>query len=136
MNNFELIEHTADTGVSARGNTLAEAFANAACGLFHIITNISKVRALESRKVTVTAPDIDTLLFNWLNELIYIFEMDHMLFSRFDVTDLKDNSLNAICHGEKYDPAIHELKLGVKSATFHKLEVDRERNRVQVIFDV
>jgi SHS2 domain-containing protein len=134
--NYRLIEHTADIGVEARGVTLADAFANAASGLFSIITDVSKVRGLETRTVSVTAPDIETLLFNWLNELIYIFEVQHMLFCRFEVRKLTDNLLEAVCEGEKYDPAVHELRLGVKSATFHKLEVDRAGNRVQVIFDV
>lgn len=136
MKNFELIEHTADTGVVARGTTLAEAFANAACGLFSIITDISNVGPKESRGVEVTAPDIETLLFNWLNELIFIFEVEHMLFSKFEVTELRDGLLRAVCTGEKYTPGVHELKLGVKSATMHMLEVDRASNRVRVIFDV
>ena len=136
MKGFELIEHTADIGVVATGDTLAEAFASAACGLFSIITDISKVRESESRIVVVKAADIEILLFNWMNELVYIFDVYHLLFSRFDVVELTDASLKATCYGEKYDPAVHELKLGVKSATFHMLEVDRAKNRVQLIFDV
>jgi len=136
MKGFELIEHTADIGVVAAGGTLAEAFANAACGLFSIITDISKVRELESRIVKVKAADIESLLFNWMNELVYIFDVYHLLFSRFDVVELTDGSLKATCYGEKYDPAVHELKLGVKSATFHMLEVDRAEKKVQVIFDI
>jgi SHS2 domain-containing protein len=133
---FELIEHTADIGVVAAGGTMAEAFANAACGLFSIITDLAQVRESEFRIVEVKAADIECLLFNWMNELIYIFDVYHLLFSRFDVAELTDGSLKATCYGEKYDPAVHELKLGVKSATFHKLEVDRAENRVQVIFDI
>jgi SHS2 domain-containing protein len=133
---FELIEHTADIGVVAAGGTLQEAFANAARGLFSIITDISNVRESESRIVEVKAADIECLLFNWMNELVYIFDVYYMLFSRFDVAELTDGSLKATCYGEKYDPAVHELKLGVKSATFHMLEVDRVKSRVQVIFDV
>jgi SHS2 domain-containing protein len=133
---FELIEHTADIGIKASGNSLPEAFSYAASGLFSIITGLSKVREVESRVVEVTAPDIETLLFNWINELIYIFDVDHMLFCRFEVTGLNDNSLKAVCYGEKYDPVIHKLHMGVKSATFHTLEVDRSSNSVRVILDV
>ncbi len=136
MKGFELIEHTADIGVVAAGNTLAEAFANAACGLFSVITDVSKVRESESRDVEVKAADIESLLFNWMNELVYLFDVYHLLFCRFVVTELTDGLLKATCYGEKYDPAVHELKLGVKSATFHMLEVDRAENRVQVILDI
>lgn len=133
---FELIEHTADTGVAACGNSLPEAFANAAAGMFSIITDISRVEELEHRDVEVSAPDMETLLFNWLNELLFIFDVDHMLFSRFEVIELGDNHLKAVCCGEKYNPQKHDLYKGVKSATMHMIKVDRKENRVQVILDI
>ncbi|MBN1375542.1 MAG: archease [Dehalococcoidia bacterium] len=133
---FEIIEHTADTGIAASGATLSEAFASAAAGLFSIITDMSKVREAQSRLVEVSGPDIEVLLFNWMNELIYIFDVDHMLFNRFEVTALGDTLLKAVCYGEKYDPDVHDLLKDVKSATLHKLEVDRTKNKVRVILDV
>ncbi len=136
MKRFQLIEHTADTGLVAYGNSLAEAFANAAYGLFSIMAELDQVREIESRLVTVSADDADSLLFNWLNDLIYIFDVEHLLFSRFDIAEFTERSLKANCWGERYDPARHELKLGVKSATYYMLEVDGEKNTVQAIFDV
>jgi SHS2 domain-containing protein len=41
-----------------------------------------------------------------------------------------------VCYGERYDPARHRLKTGIKSATYHMLEVDAEKHRVRVIFDI
>ncbi len=136
MKRFQLIEHTADTGLVACGHSLAEAFANAAYGLFSIITELNRVREVKSRPVAVTAGDVEELLFNWMNELIYVFEVEHLLFKRFDIPELTEHNLKATVWGETYDPSRHQLKLGVKSATYHMLEVDGEKNRVQVIFDV
>ncbi len=136
MKRFQLIEHTADTGLVAHGSSLAEAFANAAYGLFSIIAELNKVRGSESRPVAVSAEDVEGLLFNWLNHLIYIFEVEYLLFKRFDITEFTEHNLKATCWGETYNPSRHQLKLGVKSATYYMLKVDRERNRVQVIFDV
>jgi SHS2 domain-containing protein len=133
---FRLIEHTADIGLVAYGKSLAEAFANAAYGLFSLIVEPNKVKEKESRKVTVQAQDTESLLFNWINELIYIFEVERLLFKRFNITEFTGQSLEATCWGEKYDPSRHQLKTGVKSATYHMLKVDGEKNRVQVIFDV
>jgi len=133
---FRLIEHTADIGLVAYGKSLAEAFANAAYGLFSLIVEPNKVKEKESRKVTVQAQDAEGLLFNWINELIYIFEVERLLFKSFDITEFTGQSLEATCWGEKYDPSRHQLKTGVKSATYHMLKVDGEKNRVQVIFDV
>jgi len=136
MKRFHLIEHTADTGIVAHGNSLAEAFTNVAYGLFTIITEIESVDEINSREVAVDAGDVEELLFNWLNELIYIFEVEHLLLKGFDISELTDIHLKANCWGEPYDASRHQLKTGVKSATYHMLEVDREKNRVRVIFDV
>ena len=136
MKRFQLIEHTADTGLVAYGSSLAEAFANAAYGLFSIIAEISKVKEAESYPVEISADDNESLLFNWLNHLIYIFDVEHFLFRRFDISKLTTKKLKAICLGEKYDPSRHQLKTGVKSATYHMLKVDEGKNQVQVIFDV
>lgn len=136
MKRFELIEHTADTGLVAYGNSLAEAFANAAYGLFSIITELNPVREAQSRPVAVSAGDVEELLFNWMNQLIYVFEVEYLLFKRFDITEFTEHNLEATCWGERYHPSRHELKLGVKSATYHMLNVDKEKNEVRVIFDV
>ena len=133
---FELIEHTADIGLIAYGETLAEAFANAAYGMFTIIAGLDAVRETESRRVEITEDDWEGLLFEWLNSLIYFFDVEMTLFKRFDIIDLDGSILKAICYGEKYDPSRHHLKTGIKSATYHMLVVDREKNQVQVIFDI
>jgi SHS2 domain-containing protein len=133
---FKLIEHTADVGLIAYGETLAEAFANAAYGMFSIMAELDTVREEESRRVEITGDDLDALLFEWLNYLIYLFDAEMILFKRFDIMDFEGCRLRAVCHGEKYDPSRHQLKTGVKSATYHMLGVDREKNQVRVIFDI
>ena len=136
MKRYKLIEHTADTGLIAYGNSLAEAFGNAAYGMFSIIAELDRVRENETRRLEVNSNDLEGLLFEWLNRLLYYFDVDMLLFKRFKVNILTENRLKAICYGEKYDPSRHRLKTGVKSATYHMLKVDGVRNEVQVIFDV
>ena len=136
MKRFRLIEHTADVGLVAYGNSLAEAFGNAACGLFSIITDLRTVRQEESRQIEISEEDSETLLFEWLNSLVYLFDVELLLFKRFDILYFDSRRLTAVCHGEKYDPSRHHTKLGVKAATYHMLEVDGGRNQVRVIFDV
>ena len=136
MKRFELIEHTADVGLVAYGRTLAEAFANAGYGMFSIIAELKTVKEVESRRLEISEDDLEALLFEWLNSLIYFFDVEMILFKRFDIIDLEGSRLTAVCYGEKYDPSRHHLKTGVKSATYHMLKVDREKNQVQVIFDI
>ena len=136
MKRFRLIEHTADIGLVAYGRSLAEAFANAAYGLFSIIAELKTVKEIESRHLELNEEDTEALLFEWLNRLIYLFDVEMLLFKRFEIRDFDGHGLKATCYGEKYDPSRHQLKIGVKAATYHMLKVDRERNQVQVIFDV
>jgi SHS2 domain-containing protein len=136
LKRYKLIEHTADTGLIAYGDSLAGAFANAAYGMFSIITEPNKVREIVTRRFEVCSNDLEGLLFEWLNRLLYYFDVDLLLFKRFEITLLPKNRLEAICYGEKYDPSHHRLKTGIKSATYHMLKVDIGKNEVQVIFDV
>ena len=136
MKRYRFIEHTADIGLIAYGSTLAEAFGNAAYGMFSIIAELGTVRETESRQLEVNDNDLEGLLFEWLNSLIYFFDVEMLLLKRFEISNLAENRLKAICYGEKYNPSRHQLKTGVKSATYHMLKVDREKNEVQVIFDI
>jgi SHS2 domain-containing protein len=136
LKRYRLIEHTADVGLIAYGSTLAEAFGNAAYGMFSIIAELGTVRETESRQLEVNDNDLEGLLFEWLNSLIYFFDVEMLLLKRFEISNLAENRLKAICYGEKYNPSRHQLKTGVKSATYHMLKVDRDKNEVQVIFDI
>jgi len=133
---FRIIEHTADIGLVAYGSSLAEAFASAAYGLFSIIAELDNVREKEARTVDIREDGAEALLFEWLNQLIYIFNVESLLFRRFEITEFNRRRLRASCRGEKYDPARHRLKTDVKAATYHLLEVAEKKNRVQVIFDI
>ncbi len=136
MKRFEMIEHTADIGLTAYGQNLGEAFSNAAYGLFSIITDIRKVRKVESRTVELKEKNPEDLLFAWLNHLIYLFDAEQLMFKQCDIQEFDGHKIKAICYGEKADLARHPMKLGVKAATYHMLEVDPKKNQVQVIFDI
>ena len=134
---FEIIDHTADVGIVAYGASIAEAFANAARGLFSLITDTDDIAETEYRDIEVTAPDRESLLVAWLNELIYLFDAENMLFRRFDISDLGTTRLKARAYGEVADSSRHRLKMGVKAATYHMLDVSSsDGSRVQVLFDV
>ena len=135
---FEFIEHTADIGLVAYGADMKQVFANAARGLFSLITELDAVSEKKKRDIQVSAPDREALLVNWLNELIYLFEAKGILFNRFEITNITDGELKAIAYGEKINLAKHELKTQVKAATYHLLKIEQKDDgwRAQVIFDV
>jgi len=86
----------------------------------------------------VTADNREELLVAWLSELIYLFEVEGVLFSRFDIAGLGEKKLKAACFGERIDPRRHDIKTGVKAATYHMLRVEQGEDgcRVQVLFDI
>ena len=135
--NFEIIDHTADVGIIAHGVDMKQAFANAATGLFSLITDLDIVKETLCRDIEVTATDKESLLVEWLNELIYRFDTENIIFKRFDITELNDTRLKGRSYGEKVDNSRHELKTGVKAATYHMLKVDKNDGcKVQVLFDI
>jgi len=134
---FEFIDHTADVGVIAYGADIRQAFANAARALFSLIIDLDNVAEMMHRDIELTAPDQESLLVEWLNELIYLFDAEHILFKRFDITQLNHTRLKARNYGEKVDKSKHQLKTGVKAATYHMLKVDKSNGcQVQVLFDI
>jgi len=135
---FEFIDHTADIGITAYGADMKQIFANAARGLFSIITNLDNVASTKKLDIQVIAPDREALLLQWLNELIYLFETRKMLFSRFEITVITDTELKAKAFGEKINLKKHELKTQVKATTYHMLKIEQNELgwTAQVIFDV
>ncbi len=134
---FEIINHTADVGIIAYGADMNQAFANAARALFSLITELDSVAEALYRDIELAAPDQESLLVAWLNELIYLFDTELIIFKRFDITELSHTQLKARGYGEKVDSAKHTLKTGVKAATYHMLKVEQNNGgKVQVLFDI
>ncbi len=134
---FEIFDHTADVGIIAYGADLRQAFANAARALFSLITELDDVEEVTHRDMELAASDEESLLVAWLNELVYRFDTEGIIFKRFDITQLNNTHLKARGYGEKVDSSRHKLKTGVKAATYHMLKVEKNDGfRVQVLFDI
>ena len=138
MKRFKILEHTADTGIIVYGKDLKEVFTNATEGLFSIITELDKVREVVSRRVSINTNDRESLLFKWLNELVYLFDSEGLLVKRSDIKELKAGSLKATVHGEIFDSARHKLKAEVKAATYHMLKIEKYNGSLKatVLFDI
>ena len=134
---FEIVNHTADVGIIAYGADIEQAFANAARALFSLITELDDVAEVVHRDTELIAPDEESLLVEWLNELIYLFDAENIIFKRFDISRLDNTQLKARSYGEKVDSSKHRLKTGVKAATYHMLKIDKgDGCKVQVLFDI
>ena len=134
MQHFQEIEHTADWAFRAHGRDLAQLFANAARGMFELQGSTKSGETSVARGVAVSGVDRETLLVNWLNELLYLQETQHETYSHFEIMEISDTHLRACVHGR---PSRPEGKL-IKAVTFHDLEVRRSEDgwEAAIVVDV
>ena len=119
---YKFIEHTADVGIEAWGDSLSEAFENAALGIFEIMTDTSKVEQTEKREFEVESEDKQSLLYDFLENFLVLRDSQGLMFSRFRVS-IEGNKLKAEAWGEEFDSEKHESKSEVKAITYHRMEV-------------
>lgn len=137
---FEFIEHTADIAARLQGDTVGALFEAAAAALTDAITDPAAIRRTESFTVTLDASDLDILLVDWLEELLYKFETDGVLVGESVVAIQSGDRviLNAHIRGERRDEARHPIKVLVKAVTFHGLHVAKTDSGYEatVVFDI
>jgi len=135
---WELFPHVADMGVRGIGNTLEEAFAEAGLAVTAIVCEPQRVNARETVEIRCEAPDVEMLLVDWLNALIYEMAVRGMLFGRFEV-HIAGGTLSATLFGEPVDRSRHQPAVEVKGATYTALDVHKEADGrwiVQCVVDV
>ena len=134
----ETFEHTADLGLRIRAADLDTLFVEAATALFEVIVDgLDTVRPERRVDVKLSGGDREYLLFDWLKALLYHFDADHLLFSRFEVR-LADGGLTGKAWGEPLDRSRHELSHEVKAITYHGLRVEQTAGgwEAEVIVDI
>ena len=140
MEKFRFLEHTADAMFEAFGSSLNELFENAALAVEEIQVNTKTVQPTETRIITLKSDTIEMLLFDFLQEIIYLKDAEEILFSQFkvEIEQNKHCSLIAKCSGEKINPQKHELNVDAKAVTMHQFEVKKENNiwKAHVIIDI
>ena len=134
---YETFEHGADIGIRGFGRTAAEAFENAAVALFSVMVKVHAVETNEKRTIAVSAPDQELLLVEWLNALLSLSDIEHIVFSKFNV-NIEGASLTGTAWGERFDRERHEPNVEIKGATYHMLKVKEADGRfvAQCVVDV
>ncbi len=136
---YETFEHTADLGLRVRAADLDGLFAEAGRGLFSlIVANLDSVLPVEEVSLGVVGEELDYLLFDWLNELLYLFETRRLVLVVFNV-QVSGASVQATARGETFDPTRHQPEHEVKAITYHELKVVEEADGsclAEVIVDI
>jgi SHS2 domain-containing protein len=128
----------ADLLVEAAGETLGEAFANLALGMFNAMTPIGDIAEEEEFVVEAQGDDLESLLFNFMDEFLYLNDVEFLVPRRMEVSvDEKSFHAEALCVGERFSRDTHETGIAVKAVTYHMMEIKHVDGgyRVRMVFD-
>ena len=140
MGTIIMFDHTADVGLRVRGDSLNDLFQTAAEGLFdYIVVNRKDIRLDDVQKVSMHGESLAELLADWLSELIFRSEIQHVVYGAFEVqVDEEMLRLDATIRGERIDTSRHVLDHEVKAVTRHGLVLEREGEgwKAELILDI
>lgn len=147
-NGYEYFDVTADIGFYAYGSSLEEAYENAGIAMFNVITDIKKVKKEETREFEVVSEDLVSLLYDYLDELLFLQDTEFLFFSDFKIniekivdeesSNLENYKLSCFAYGEEINWDVHTPKAEVKAITFHKMDVKEENGtfKLRAILDL
>jgi len=139
---YEYLEHTADVKFLAYGKTLEEVFENSALAMFNVMIDTRKISGELVKDFFLKSPDLESLIVDWLSEHLYLFEVDEIVFSKFNVDRIrKENceySITSRASGEKFYPNSHPFETEIKAVTYNQLKVEKIEDgwKVQVVLDI
>jgi SHS2 domain-containing protein len=135
---YEQFPHTADIGVKVYGSSLKELFENAAFAMFDIIADLEGLKSSVEQAVEIEGKNYEELLVAWLDELLYNFYTKGIIYFRFEIEDLKTDSLKAKVYGRPVGDNRNRLNTEIKAATYHDLKIKNTAKgyEVSIIFDI
>ena len=123
---YRLLDHTADLGFVATAASLPDLFDESLRALTDCLTRLEAVEPIEHRIVRLSAPEPAQLLVGFLEEAVYLYETEGLVFARAEVSLFENDTewrLEAELRGEVFDLERHGLKTLIKAVTYHQLEV-------------
>ena len=140
---FRFLDHTGDTAIGLTAESDEELFRDAARALSSIIIDTERAPPETRQKIDLEleAEDDESLLIDFLNELIFLFDSKRFLPGDLDVERLEVGAparIRATVWGETFDPDRHVFLTEVKAATFHNVEISRTPGKISttVVFDL
>jgi SHS2 domain-containing protein len=136
---FEFKDHTADIIIKASGENLEEAFEQAALGFYQVITDIDTIDYSLTKKIEVKSEDLKSLLFDWIDQLIFLFDTEFFVGNKVQIKEIQKRSenefsLTAKIQGEEFKIGKHPQKTEVKAMTYSFMEIGE--NYVEFTLDL
>ncbi len=133
----KLVDVEADVGFEVWASDLNSLFEEAALAMYEIMVDVESVNPVVEKELELESEDLSLLLHSWLSELLFITDVEGLVFSKFEVT-VEGTRLRGRAWGEPVDPKRHNPKTEVKAVTYYKLRVEKEGDlwRAVVILDL
>lgn len=134
MQKFEFLDHTADIKFKAYGKNMNEVIENCALAFSSYIANEQKIKPIKVKIIDVKGDDKESLLYNFLDELIYLIDAENFLVTKAGVT-VRGYKLHAELYGD--DASKYNLKQ-IKAATYAEMYIKQDLKgwEAQVVLDV
>ena len=134
MKSFEEIEHTADRAFRVTGPDMAGLLENAACAMRALDGPRPTEELSTTREIEVEGVDRESLLVNWLNEILYLEQAHQLVCERFHIDDLKNHRVRARVDTRR----CNRNYTHIKAVTFHNLSIREtaEGLEAEVVLDV
>lgn len=139
---FELLDHPADMGFRAWAPSLPELLVVSAKTLTSVLVDVETIGAEVENEITISAEELDMLMYNWLSEFLFLFDAEGLLFREFEIIDFMTtgagSNLTARLRGEQFSKERHQVKTYVKAITLHQLKVEQNAGRyeAQIYLDI
>ena len=142
---FEEFDHTADIGIKIYGTSLEELFRNAGRGMFQIMRSDSGEGLLgsdresdQSVSIELESPDVESLLRDWMGELLYMHTTERLYFTEFSIQSISRTQVKASAKGFEFSADDENRLMDIKAVTYHGLQVREisDGYEAQVIFDI
>jgi SHS2 domain-containing protein len=138
MERYKFLEHTADAKFQAYGETLEEAFSNAAMAMLSIMTDTGKIAKQTEKVIAVNGSDLKSLLVKFLSEFLYLLDAENFLLGSVEkVSIIKRDTgyeLRAIAYGD--EAGKYETKGDIKAVTYNDIKVEEKPPMVQIVVDI
>jgi SHS2 domain-containing protein len=135
---YRFLEHITDALVEAWGETMEEAFSQAGLALFETMIDTKNIHGKTTEAIQTAGHDEKELLYNYLEELLLLFEVKQLALGHFTVNSITPNQseirLKGKATGEPYDRKKHNGKVEVKGITYHLMEIEKHPAKVTVRF--
>jgi SHS2 domain-containing protein len=123
MPGFSFLEHPSDIGILATGQSRESALVEGSKGLTAILADPTGIQLLEERLIRISGSDIASQVVNWLDELLFLFDTEGMLFADFRIDAWTASEIHGCGRGEPFDATKHELRTAVKAVTYHQFDM-------------